>query len=75
MSFDLFRSVFISSPKSHSRVTDKPIHFLGTNRRYASELFVVRFACCPWFSGGRLGLDAEQAREVLPEDSNPADRN
>jgi hypothetical protein len=55
-------------PKSHSRVTDKPIHFLGTDRRYASGLFVVRLPDVHGFWGGRLGLDAEQAREVFPQD-------
>jgi len=34
-------------------VTDKPIHFLGTVHG---------------FRGGRFELDAEQAREVFPED-------
>ena len=40
MSFDLFAASSSPQPKSHSRVTDKPIHFLGTNRQYASGLFV-----------------------------------
>ena len=46
-------------------MTDKPIHFLGTNRRYfsSSDLRDVH-----GFRGGRFGLDAEQAREVFCED-------
>jgi hypothetical protein len=37
MSFDLFRGVLIS-PAEISFTSDKPIHFLGTHRRYASGL-------------------------------------
>jgi hypothetical protein len=58
-----------SVPGWRLRVTDKPIHFLGTNRRYASGLFVLRdLRDVHGFWGGRFGLDADQAREVFTED-------
>jgi hypothetical protein len=42
MSFDLFRGVLITQPKSHSRVTDKgPIHFLGTTDDDGEDQFGV----------------------------------
>ena len=54
-------------PKSHSWVTGKPIHFLGTTDDTHQDFSSSDSRDVHGFRGGRFGLDAEQAREVFPE--------
>jgi hypothetical protein len=68
MSFNYFAPSSSPQPKSHSRVTDKPIHFLSINRSYASGLFVADLPDVHGFRRGRFRLDAEKECEVFPED-------
>jgi hypothetical protein len=55
-------------PKSHSRVTDKSSIFSAPTDDPHRDFSSSDLRDVHGFRGGRFGLDAEQAREVFPED-------
>jgi hypothetical protein len=57
-----------TQPKSHSWVTGKPIHFLGTTDDTHQDFSSSDSRDVRGFRGGTAWLGAEQARKVFPED-------